>query len=104
LNNVVLADTRSIWNKPSIQVSLLNLRQQRGLKVVLAYVTSVLVKMNMSRTRCTLCLTRSIYGGDVGSEDEDEEWGDLEEAEVRLNQIHNDWQERMERKKWKNKG
>jgi len=44
------------------------------------------------------------YGGDVGSEDEDEEWGDLEEAEVGLDQIHNDWQERMERKKGKNKG
>ena len=43
---MVLADTRSIWNKPSIQVSLLNLRQQRGLKVVLAYVTSPLVKMH----------------------------------------------------------
>ena len=34
------------------------------------------------------------YGGDVGSEDE--EWGDPEEAEVGLDQIHNDWQERME--------
>ena len=44
------------------------------------------------------------YGGDVGSEDEDEEWGDLEEAEVGLDKIHNDWQERMERKKGKNKG
>jgi len=30
------------------------LRQQRGLKMVLAYVTSVLVKMNMFRTRCML--------------------------------------------------
>ena len=39
---------------------------------------------------------------DVGSEDE--EWGDLEEAEVGLDLIHNDWQERMERKKGKNKG
>jgi hypothetical protein len=37
----------------------------------------------------------------VGSEDE--EWGDLEE-EVGLDQINNDWQERMERKKGKNKG
>jgi len=44
------------------------------------------------------------YGGDVGSEDEDEEWGDLEEAEVGLDKMHNDWQERMERKKGKNKG
>ena len=38
---------------------------------------------------------------------ENEEWGDLEEAEVGLDQIHNDWQERMERmerKKGKNKG
>ena len=34
---------------------------------------------------------------------EDEEWGDLEE-EVGLDQINNDWQERMERKKGKNKG
>ena len=42
------------------------------------------------------------YGGDVGSEDE--EWGDLDEAEVGLDQINNDWQERMERKKGKNKG
>jgi hypothetical protein len=34
------------------------LRQQRGLKVVLAYVTNVLVKMNMLRTRYMLfCLT-----------------------------------------------
>ena len=33
---------------------------------------------------------------------EDEEWGDLEE-EVGLDQINNDWQERMERKKGKNK-
>jgi len=30
------------------------LRQQRGLKMVLAYVTNVLVKMNMFRTRCML--------------------------------------------------
>jgi hypothetical protein len=29
-------------------------RQQRGLKMVLAYVTNVLVKMNMFRTRCML--------------------------------------------------
>jgi hypothetical protein len=45
------------------------------------------------------------YGGDVGSEDE--EWGDPEEAEVGLDQINNDWQERMESKKGKkgkNKG
>jgi len=42
------------------------------------------------------------YGGDVGSEEE--EWGDPEEAEVGLDQINNDWQERMERKKGKNKG
>ena len=42
------------------------------------------------------------YGSDVGSEDE--EWGDLEEAEVGLDQINNDWRERMERKKGKNKG
>ena len=47
------------------------------------------------------------YGGDVGSEDEEEEWGDLEEAEVGLDQTHRDWQERIERKKGKkgkNKG
>ena len=47
------------------------------------------------------------YGGDVGSEDEEEEWGDLEEAEVGLDQTHRDWQERTERKKGKkgkNKG
>ena len=30
------------------------LRQQRGMKMVLAYVTNVPVKMSMSRTRCTL--------------------------------------------------
>jgi len=43
----------------------------------------------------------------VGSEDEEEEWGDLEEAEVGLDKIHNDWQEKMESKKGKkgkNKG
>ena len=33
------------------------------------------------------------YGGDVGSENE--EWGNLEEAEVGLDQSHRDWQERM---------
>jgi len=47
------------------------------------------------------------YGGDVGSEDEKEEWGDLEEIEVGLDQSHRDWQERMEMKKGrkgKNKG
>ena len=33
---------------------LWKLRQQRGLKMVLAYVTNVLLKMNMSRTGCTL--------------------------------------------------
>jgi len=33
---------------------LWKLRQQRGLKMVLAYVTNVLVKMNMFRTRCML--------------------------------------------------
>jgi len=30
------------------------LRQQRGMKMVLAYVTNVLVKRNMFRTRCML--------------------------------------------------
>jgi len=35
---------------------LWKLRQQRGFKVVLAYVTSVLVKMNMFRTRCMICI------------------------------------------------
>ena len=40
----------------------------------------------------------------MGSEDEEEEWGDLEEAEVGLDKIHNDWQERMERKKGEDKG
>jgi len=53
-------------------------------------------------TGTTIRTTRRSYGGDVGSEDE--EWGDLEEAEVGLDQINNDWQERMERKKGKNKG
>ena len=33
---------------------LWKLRQQRGLKMVLAYVTDVLVKVNMFRTRCML--------------------------------------------------
>jgi len=33
---------------------LWKMRQQRGLKMVLAYVTNVLVKMNMFRTRCML--------------------------------------------------
>jgi len=33
---------------------LWKLRQQRGLKMVLAYVTNVLVKINMFRTRCML--------------------------------------------------
>ena len=32
------------------------LRQQRGLKIVLAYVTNVLVNMNMFKTRCMLFL------------------------------------------------
>ena len=40
----------------------------------------------------------------MGSEDKEEEWGDLEEAEVGLDQTHSDWQERMERKKGNNKG
>ena len=35
---------------------LWKLRQQRGMKMVLAYVTNVLVKMNMFRTRCILFL------------------------------------------------
>jgi hypothetical protein len=30
------------------------MRQQRGFKMVLAYVTNVLVKTNMFRTRCML--------------------------------------------------
>ena len=34
--------------------TLWKLRQQRGLKMVLAYVTNVLVKMNMFQTRCML--------------------------------------------------
>ena len=37
----------------------------------------------------------------MGSEEEEEEWGDLEEAEVGLDQTQRDWQERRERKKGK---
>ena len=37
-----------------LRAHTLKLRQQRGLEVVLAYVTSALVKMNMSKTRCTI--------------------------------------------------
>ena len=58
-------------------------------------------------TGTTIRTTRRSYGGDVGSEHEEEEWGDLEEAEVGLDQTHRDWQERIERKKGKkgkNKG
>jgi hypothetical protein len=40
---------------------LCKMRQQRGLKVVLAYVTNVLVKMNMFRTRCMhFCFAKTI--------------------------------------------
>ena len=41
---VVSACVRILWK----------LRQQRGLKMVFAYVTSALVKLNMFRTRCML--------------------------------------------------
>ena len=37
-------------------------RQQRGLKVVLVFVTSALVKMNMSKTRCTLFYSAKTIG------------------------------------------
>ena len=40
---------------------LWKLRQQRGLKIALAYVTNVLVKTNMFRTRCMLfCFAKTI--------------------------------------------
>jgi hypothetical protein len=35
---------------------ILCLRQQRGLKAVLVHATSTLVKMNVSRTMCMLCI------------------------------------------------
>jgi len=48
---------------------LWKLRQQHGLKTVLAYVTNVLVKMNMFRTRCMhFCFAKTI---------EFECWGDI---------------------------
>ena len=39
---------------PACVCILRKLRQQRGLKMVLAYVTNVLVKMSMFRKRCML--------------------------------------------------
>ena len=42
------------------------------------------------------------YGGNYeGSEDDPEEWGDPEEAEVGNDQSHREWLEKQERKKGK---
>ena len=44
----------AMWVDSACGRILWKLRQQRGLKMALVYVTNVLVKMNMFRTRCML--------------------------------------------------